>query len=227
MILVAWRPRQKSREGLRGRCQATTLNRAWESLLDFGLAKTQAADSTDCLSGVSVFGYTPRYAPLEQIQDLGTTPQSDIYALGATLYHLLTGVKPPDALSRATALVSARPNPLQPANEINPAVGAELTAILNRAMAQNPDERYQSAAEFRGALRRLGRVAATADVELVACDSEFESTIVETGDSTVVRSVRVAPTARLGSHAIVAVIVILLAAFGVFCRYYPWKLPAK
>ena len=47
-------------------------------LLDFGLAKTQAADSTDCLAGVSVFGYTPRYAPLEQIQDLGTTPQSDI-----------------------------------------------------------------------------------------------------------------------------------------------------
>src|SRR5712692_5440478 len=76
------------------------------ALLDFGLAKTQAAEAVGEASSVSVFGYTPRYAPLEQIQDLGTTPQSDIYALGATLYHLLTGVKPPDALARAAALVS-------------------------------------------------------------------------------------------------------------------------
>jgi serine/threonine protein kinase len=112
-------------------------------LLDFGLAKTQSADPSGSISCTSVFGYTPRYAPLEQIQDTGTSPQSDIYALGATLYHLLTGVKPPDALARATALVSARPNPLKPANEINSAVGLELAEILTRAMAQNPDERYR------------------------------------------------------------------------------------
>jgi serine/threonine protein kinase len=194
-------------------------------LLDFGLAKTQTADPSDSASCPSVFGYTPRYAPLEQIQDLGTSPQSDIYALGATLYHLLTGVKPSDALTRATALVSARPNPLKPANELNNAVGAELTAILNRAMAQNPDERYGSATEFREALACLGRVESSSDVELVAHPSEFESTTVETGETTIVRSVRVAPTARLGSHAIGALFVILLLAFGVFCRYYPWKLP--
>ena len=194
-------------------------------LLDFGLAKTQAADSSGGVSCTSVFGYTPRYAPLEQIQDLGTSPQSDIYALGATLYHLLTGVKPPDALARATALVSARPNPLKPANEINSAVGAELAAILTKAMAQNPDERYGSAKEFREALRRLGRVEDTLEVELVACPSEVESTTVRTGEMTIVRSVRMSSTARLGSHAIAAIFVILLTAFGVFCNYYPWKLP--
>src|SRR5204863_4079853 len=109
-------------------------------LLDFGLAKTQTADSSGDISCTSVFGYTPRYAPLEQIQDLGTSPQSDIYALGATLYHLLTGVKPPDALTRATALVSARPHPLKPADEIVAAVGVELAGILTRAMAQNPND---------------------------------------------------------------------------------------
>ncbi len=68
-------------------------------LLDFGLAKSKGANYEDNESDRSIFGYSPRYAPLEQIQDLGTTPQSDIYALGATLYHLLTGVKPPDALT--------------------------------------------------------------------------------------------------------------------------------
>lgn len=194
-------------------------------LLDFGLAKTQVEDGSGGGSCPSVFGYTPRYAPLEQIQDLGTTPQSDIYALGATLYHLLTGVKPSDALARATALVSARPNPLKPANEINSTVGAELTAILSKAMAQNPDERYPSATEFREALRRIGRIDDTPVAELAACASEVDSIEVKMGDTTIVRSLRPAPTSRLGRHAITAIFVILLTAFGVFCRYYPWKLP--
>jgi serine/threonine protein kinase len=198
-------------------------------LLDFGLAKTQIANSADAASSTSVFGYTPRYAPLEQIQDLGTTPQSDIYALGATLYHLLTGVKPPDALARAAALVSAKPSPLKPANEVNFAVGSELAAILDRAMAQNPDERYGSASEFREALRRLGRVDGVPEVELVVHQSPIEATVVgtlETGDTTLVaKSVRMGTTGRLGAHAIAAVFVIMLLAFGAFCAYYPWKLP--
>ncbi len=198
-------------------------------LLDFGLAKTQIANSADAASSTSVFGYTPRYAPLEQIQDLGTTPQSDIYALGATLYHLLTGVKPPDALARAAALVSAKPSPLRPANEVNFAVGSELAAILDRAMAQNPDERYGSATEFREALRRVGRVDGVPEVELVVHDAPIEATaveIVETGDTTLVASsVRMGAIGRLGSPAIAALLVIMLVAFGVFCRYYPWKVP--
>jgi serine/threonine protein kinase len=191
-------------------------------LLDFGLAKTQIEDSSGGASCPSVFGYTPRYAPLEQIQDLGTTPQSDIYALGATLYHLLTGVKPSDALARATALVSARPNPLKPANEINIMVGAELTAILTKAMAQNPDERYSSATEFREALRRIGRIEEIP--ELAACASEVESIDVKMGEITIVQLVP-PPARRLGNSAIGAIFVILLTAFGVFCHYYPWKMP--
>src|SRR5882672_9498445 len=193
-------------------------------LLDFGLAKTQTSDLSGDLSSTSVFGYTPRYAPLEQIQDLGTSPQSDIYALGATLYHLLTGVKPPDALARATALVSSRPNPLTPANEINEAVGTDLAAILTRAMAQNPAERYATAAEFRDALRQIGR-AGEVEVEYVIRPAEIEPMVVGIGETVLIRSARVSSTKRLGSHAVAALFVILLAAFGVFCSYYPWKIP--
>ena len=194
-------------------------------LLDFGLAKTQTTDPSGALSCTSVFGYTPRYAPLEQIQDLGTGPQSDIYALGATLYHLLTGVKPPDALARATALVSSRPNPLKPANEINEAVGGELAEILTRAMAQNPDERYATAFDFRAALRQIGR-SGEAEVEYVVHHSDIDSIVVAIGEPAIIRSAKVSSTGRLGSHAVAALFVILLAAFGVFCSYYPWKLPA-
>lgn len=191
-------------------------------LLDFGLAKTQTAGRSGSMSCTSVFGYTPRYAPLEQIQDLGTSPQSDIYALGATLYHLLTGVKPPDALARATALVSARPNPLKPANEINAAVGVELAEILTRAMAQNPDERYATAMEFREALRRIGR---SGEIEYVACQGEMDTNVVAMEETEVHLPEYVSGNRRLGSHVVAAMFVILLAAFGVFCRYYPWKIP--
>src|SRR6266404_316747 len=72
-------------------------------LLDFGLAKGQAGELSRITTSASIFGYTPNYAPLEQIQGLGTDARSDIYSLAATAYHLMTGVKPPDALTRAGA----------------------------------------------------------------------------------------------------------------------------
>jgi serine/threonine protein kinase len=127
------------------------------ALLDFGLAKTESADGSAANSSTSIFGYTRRYSPLEQIQDQGTSPRSDIYALGATLYHLLTGIKPPDALARAGALVKSKTELLKPAHEVHPAVGPEIAAILNRAMALDPESRFQSASDFREALRRVGR----------------------------------------------------------------------
>ena len=126
------------------------------ALLDFGLAKAQASDQSITASQ-AFFGYTRHYAPLEQIQDQRTDPRSDIYALGATLYHLLTGIKPPDAMVRAAAVVDGGIDPLQPANQIHEAVGPQITAILNKALAQKPEDRYANATEFREALRRMGR----------------------------------------------------------------------
>jgi len=123
------------------------------ALVDFGLPEPHKAFRHS--GEVSkLTAYTPRYSPLEQIRDLGTTPQSDIYALGATLYHLLTGVKPPDALARAAAVANSNKDPLTPADEIQPDIGQELAGVLQKAMALNASDRYSSAAEFREALRR-------------------------------------------------------------------------
>ena len=150
------------------------------ALLDFGLAKAQTTDASGSNSSTSIFGYTRRYSPLEQMQDQGTSPQSDIYALGATLYHLLTGVKPPDALARATAFANSKPDPLKPANEVHRAVGSEIAAILTRAMALSPEDRYPTASEFRGALRRVGRLE-TLVAKTIADPAVAESV----GDTTV------------------------------------------
>ena len=126
------------------------------ALLDFGLAKAQPSDPSITASQ-AFFGYTRHYAPLEQIQDQRTDPRTDIYGLGATLYHLLTGIKPPDAMVRATAVVNAGTDPLKSADEVNAAVGPQIAAILNKAMAQKPEERFATANDFREALRRMDR----------------------------------------------------------------------
>src|SRR4026208_1189766 len=121
-------------------------------LLDFGLAKGQAGDVSRVTTGASIFGYTPNYAPLEQIQGLGTDSRSDLYSLGATLYPLMTDVKPPDALTRAAALVNGQPDPLIKASEANTAIAPEVDHVLSKAMAQNREQRYASAAEMGKAL---------------------------------------------------------------------------
>ena len=78
-------------------------------LVDFGLAKYQTETGT--LDGAR--GISPGYSPLEQYSG-GTDTRSDIYALGATLYTLLTGVKPPDAPARAAGTALPAPTKLNP-----------------------------------------------------------------------------------------------------------------
>ena len=196
------------------------------ALLDFGLAKAQASDAS-VTSSQAFFGYTRHYAPLEQIQDQRTDPRSDIYALGATLYHLLTGIKPPDALVRASALVSSNPDPLKPANEIHVAVGPQIAAILQKAMAQRPDDRYATAYEFREAFRRMGRTKDLASI----IDSDIDAGIVPhtivfgneafTSAETrtvvkgaIVQMAMVESARRFGPGAMTVVLVVLLALAG-------------
>jgi hypothetical protein len=126
-------------------------------LLDFGLAKGTPLQTRVTATG-SVFGYSFNYAPIEQMQGAGTDPRSDLYSLGATLYHLLTGATPPDALTRATAVLNGEPDPLRPANEGDAArVSPELADALTHAMALSAGRRFESAGEMRDALRESVR----------------------------------------------------------------------
>jgi formylglycine-generating enzyme required for sulfatase activity len=126
-------------------------------LLDFGLAKGSSEGSSESnpleSKTSSVLGYTPSYAPFEQIQGSGTGPRSDLYSLAATLYHLITGVTPVDALTRTGAVLNSQPDPLKPANELNPETPPAIAAVLTQAMALNREHRPANAKEMRNALR--------------------------------------------------------------------------
>ncbi|MCM3870534.1 MAG: serine/threonine protein kinase [Pyrinomonadaceae bacterium] len=200
-------------------------------LLDFGLAKGQAAEVSRATTTASIFGYTPNYAPLEQIQGLGTDARSDLYALAATLYHLITGVKPPDALSRAAAIVNGQPDPLKPAHEVNISVPPQTAAVLQKAMAQNRDQRYATAAEMRKAL--LGADSETtvanrteADTVLFAAAAppvaaetiaSVPQTTLLSSETTVVHSPGGAP--RKPWVIAAAAVVLLVGVVGVFYAY--------
>jgi len=195
-------------------------------LLDFGLAKGQAGEISRVTTAASIFGYTPNYAPLEQIQGLGTDSRSDLYSLAATLYHLMTGVKPPDALTRAAALVNGQPDPLLRASEVNADVSPDVDEVLAKAMAQNREQRYATAVDMRRALadaEQASTVINRGEAQTVLLPAPPSKTVpvstqtiaaqptaTPTGETTVVRP-RAGGPRRLVPIAISALVLVLVA----------------
>lgn len=127
-------------------------------LLDFGLSKNtgnvaQSGDSSGSTAG-SIVGYTPHYAPMEQIRGIGTSPRSDLYSLSATLYQLMTNDVPADALSRADCLLNGMEDPLRPPHELNNEITPEISEIIMKAMEVSQDKRYGDAREMQKVLRK-------------------------------------------------------------------------
>jgi serine/threonine-protein kinase len=117
---------------------------------DFGIARAGASDMT--LTG-SIMG-TAQYLSPEQAQGQAVSASSDLYSVGVILYELLTGVVPFEgetAVAIAFKQVSAEP---LPPSALNPALPASLDAIVLRALAKDPAQRYADADEFIAALQQ-------------------------------------------------------------------------
>lgn len=114
------------------------------TLIDFGTArqyKEQNLADTTCLGTVG-------YAAPEQFGGMGQTdPRTDIYTLGVTLYHLVTGQNPTEP-----------PYELYPIRSINPQLSWGLEYIIGKCIRRNPEERYQSAAELRRDLDEINKI---------------------------------------------------------------------
>ena len=141
-------------------------------VLDFGLAKlaqpSEETAPTESLTKTrAVMGTLPYMAP-EQLRGQTADARTDLWAVGAVLYEMVTGQQ---AFSGATSSVIAdailNRTPLS-LSRLNPNVPAELEHLVLKALDKDPELRYQSAAELRADLKRLKRAADTGEVAVGA-----------------------------------------------------------
>jgi eukaryotic-like serine/threonine-protein kinase len=123
-------------------------------VMDFGIARTSTGDTLT--QTAAVLG-TASYLSPEQAQGSSVDARSDIYSLGCVLYEMLTGRAPFTGDSPvAIAYKHVREDPVPP-GRINPDVPDSLEAVVMKAMAKNPENRYQTADELREDLERAAQ----------------------------------------------------------------------
>jgi serine/threonine-protein kinase len=149
-------------------------------LMDFGIARAKgdqtltAADTTTGSLG---------YMSPEQVHGKPTDGRSDLYSVGISLYEMVTGERPFKSNSDFAVMLAQVNDPPRPPIELVPTLAPELNAIILKAIEKDPAARFQSAAEFKQALKKLpavrGEVAASTDT--VAWPAPESAGAVDTG----------------------------------------------
>lgn len=167
-------------------------------LLDFGIAKGAVGDITTVAQDHTFAAATKSYAPLEQLikSDLEvhqlismqsptraedfvkmrTDGRTDIYALGATLYHLFTRTAPPPAHLRALSLWAHKRDGVLDTAVEKFAKSKEIFDLIETALRIEPDERFQSAQEMRDEVRRIimFRNSRFQDADVTSADVDYK-----------------------------------------------------
>jgi len=124
-----------------------------ELLTDFGIAKmVEDSGGTQLTSAGSILG-TPAYMAPEQAAGKPVDGRTDIYSLGVVLYELLVGKPPYQAETPLAVVLKHLNDPLPPPRSIKSDIPNPLERVVLKAMAKNPDDRYQTAADMEKALK--------------------------------------------------------------------------
>jgi eukaryotic-like serine/threonine-protein kinase len=141
-------------------------------LIDFGIAKLRASSEyTKGLTRAGVIMGTPEYMAPEQLSSAHTTDhRADIYSFGVMLFEMLAGCRPADGEDADVIVAAVQAGRVRRLAEVIPGLPEGLVALVERAMAPNREDRFESAAamrltlaQFAGQLSHAGRLAATAE----------------------------------------------------------------
>ncbi|HTX97935.1 MAG TPA: Stk1 family PASTA domain-containing Ser/Thr kinase [Mycobacterium sp.] len=142
-------------------------------VMDFGIARAIADSGNSVTQTAAVIG-TAQYLSPEQARGEPVDARSDVYSLGCVLYEILTGEPPFIGDSPvAVAYQHVREDPIPPSKR-HEGISTDLDAVVLKALAKNPDNRYQSAAEMRADLIRVHN-GETPEAPRVLTDAERTS----------------------------------------------------
>ena len=143
-------------------------------LIDFGAAREEVSKASRVLSAMRVVkdGYSPQEF---YIQGSEQTPSSDLYALAATFYHLISGETPPNSQSRLAAIAAGEKDEFVPLASVSKGHDEAFTSAIDKAMSVFPKDRLQSAGEWLAAIDLKAHIAAADKaVAPIAAESETE-----------------------------------------------------
>ena len=154
-------------------------------LIDFGAARDQASQSNRAMSALRVVkdGYSPQEFYIAGSEQ---GPWSDLYALGATLYHLISGDAPVNGQARLAALAEDRPDPYLPLSGRFPNYPEGFLEAIDRAMSTLPKQRLQSAQDWLAMFHSASAAPAgtVAAVAALVAESAQDSTLATAAVST-------------------------------------------
>jgi len=155
-------------------------------IADFGIARIESSSMTQAGTMLG----TPSYMSPEQFMGATVDARTDIYSSGVLLYQLLTGEKPFEGGLTAIMHKVLNTDP-PPPSALAVTVSPAFDAVVKKAMAKRPEDRFASASEFAGAVR----AAFEAKIPVSAAASDFSFSDLGDGDATMVAPSRPAPAA--------------------------------
>ncbi|OWY83376.1 Stk1 family PASTA domain-containing Ser/Thr kinase [Rhodococcus sp. BUPNP1] len=167
-------------------------------VMDFGIARAISDAASPMTQTAAVIG-TAQYLSPEQARGEQVDARSDVYSVGCVLFEILTGEPPFKGDSPvAVAYQHVREDPPLPSS-VNSSVPPELDSVILKAMAKNPANRYQSAAEMRSDLIRV--LSGQRPSAPMVMTDEDRTTLIDSVDNNTGRHSRVAPVGSAGAPA--------------------------